>query len=84
MRAKVRTRSLHPDLFDVTGEAKQGCVLAPVLLKIHIHCVTFLLHKSLDAGAGAHITLCIDRNIFHLNKLKACEEYQSLGAPLCR
>ena len=60
MRAKVRVGSLGSEPFNVSGGVKQGCVLAPVLLKIYIQCVTFPQHRRLDAGAGAHISFRTD------------------------
>ena len=71
MKASVVVEGEETSAFDVRLRAKQGCVLASVLLKIYLATTTVLFHERFPRRRAVRITYRLDRSIFNLGRLQA-------------
>jgi hypothetical protein len=56
--------------FTIANGTKQGCVLAPLLISIHLSMMLLVAFKDCDLGVP--ILIWIDGSIFNLRQLQAC------------
>lgn len=73
--ARVRVDGDFSEPFQVTTGVRQGCVLAPLLFLLYIHCIIF--NTMSDADVGVHICHRSDSNLFNKRNLKAKTKVQT-------
>lgn len=73
--ARVRVDGDFSEPFNVTTGVRQGCVLAPLLFLLYIHCIIF--NTMSDVDVGVHICHRSDSNLFNKRNLKAKTKVQT-------
>ena len=71
MTASVATRGQETDHFRVEVGVKQGCVLAPVILNLHLAAATILYRQRAGRGVGVGLSYRSDGSVFNLCRLQA-------------
>ena len=77
MQARVQNDGEFSEPFEVTNGVKQGCVLAPTLLRMIVSAM--LVDACQDSDTGISIRYRFDGNIFNLRRLQAKTKVQTDG-----